>query len=175
MHPGQRSLSCKCSSQAVARRKHATHAREHHLPASHFARLEPVGHISSGLLSSVSWRHSTTRQLVVASRCAEICRQHGRDSKQTLTCASFWPIGRRRLVLCVQQGGDVLRTSGVTGSFRVGFGTFFVQPPSGLPGPRTELTTLLRGHPLEIEVCAENVHNGLRVPSNFSQSQRSQF
>ena len=32
-------------SQGVVRRKHATHARERHLPASHFARLEPVGHV----------------------------------------------------------------------------------------------------------------------------------
>ena len=31
------------------------------------------------------------------------------------------------------------------------------------------------GHPLEFEVCAGHVHNGLRVPSKFSPSQRSQF
>ena len=33
LHPGQRSLSCKCPCQGVVRRKHATHARERHLPA----------------------------------------------------------------------------------------------------------------------------------------------
>ena len=44
-------------------------------------------------LSSVSWRHSTTRPLVDASCCADISRQLWRDSKRTLTCASFWPVG----------------------------------------------------------------------------------
>ena len=35
-------------------------------------------------------------------------------------------------------------------------------------GARTELTIVLRGHPLEFEVCAGYVHNGLRMPSTFS-------
>ena len=37
--------SCKCPSHGVVRRKHVTHARERHLPASNFARPEAVGHV----------------------------------------------------------------------------------------------------------------------------------
>ena len=54
----------------------------------------------------------------------------------------------------------------MTGSFHVGFGTFCVQPPSGLLGQWTELTTLFRSTPFRSSGSADRTHDPFATASD---------